>query len=216
LHHYINEENNPNQARHLLIQHNQNSRSKVQLFKNGLRELKELLKKRNIFRLSKANRFSCKLNSDKEGGKSIKKEFSKTNYEPSQELAHRKNDRDHSAFSTMKGEKLLEIYQEGKVRTGGGDEALSYLKRYLGVGLENTPFYGWAERKKIAEKNVHKSKPKYIASEEKRPNFRLQDHLKREVDLKKEIYLSFGNQKKEGNFPHNSRILAKIEANNAL
>lgn len=64
----------------MLKQHNQLSRSRVQLFKNDLRQLQELLKKRSVFRLTKANRLSCKVNNREDEGSSIKKDFSKTNY----------------------------------------------------------------------------------------------------------------------------------------
>lgn len=111
LHHYLNEEIDPHQAKVMLKQHNELSRSKVQLFKNDLRQLQELLKKRSVFRLTKANRLSCKVNNREEEGSSIKKDFSKTNYEPSCEQAHRRNEHDHSSLSALKGEKLLEVYQ---------------------------------------------------------------------------------------------------------
>lgn len=64
----------------MLKQHNELSRSRVQLFKNDLRHLQELLKKRSVFRLTKANRLSCKASNREDEGSSIKKDFSKTNY----------------------------------------------------------------------------------------------------------------------------------------
>lgn len=143
LQHYLEAENDPSEAKAQLQQHTQQARHKVHLFRNDLRQLQELLQRRNVFRL-RSGRRSCQLPTEQPRGKN---EFSKTSYEPTHEQTHRRNDRDHSAFAAVKGERMLEVFQEGRQR---GEEPLGHLKRFLGVGIESTPFFGWAERKRQA------------------------------------------------------------------
>ena len=50
-------------------------------------------------------------------------------------------DREHSAFSGLRGERITEIVQEGKTRGATGEEVALAVKRQLGIGLESTPFY---------------------------------------------------------------------------
>lgn len=157
-------------------------------FRNDLRQLQELLQRRNVFRL-KGGRRSCQLPQQQHSGK---KEFSKTSYEPSNEQPHKRNERDHSAFATLKGERLLEVYQEGKQR---GEEPLGHLKRFLGVGIESTPFFGWAEKKKQAERSLRKSKPR-PHPEGKQPQLKLHQQLQKDVEGHRDIYLSSGNPKR--------------------
>ena len=58
----------------------------------------------------------------------------------------------------MKGDKLLEAYQDVKSKGVGGEEACGVLKRQLGMGIENTPIQSWIERRNREEKVVAKSK----------------------------------------------------------
>lgn len=60
LEHYLDGENDPDEAKLMLQQHTQQARNKVVFFRNDLRQLQELLQRRNIFRL-KNDRNSCQL-----------------------------------------------------------------------------------------------------------------------------------------------------------
>jgi hypothetical protein len=194
LEHYLEGENDPVEAKSLLTQHTEHARSKVQFFRNDLRQLQELLQRRNVFRLKEGRR-SCQLPDQPQSR--AKNEFSKTSYEPSHDQPHRRNDRDHSAFTALKGERLLEVYQEGKQR---GEEPLGHLKRFLGVGIESTPFFGWAERHRVAEGSLRKGKPRLVV-EGKPRQLKLHEQLQREVAGRHEIYLASGNPKREGTPP---------------
>jgi hypothetical protein len=69
-------------------------------FRNDLRQLQELLQRRNVFRL-RGGRRSCQIPTQTQPVG--KKEFSKTSYEPSDQPHRSRNDRDHSAFTALKG-----------------------------------------------------------------------------------------------------------------
>ncbi len=100
LEHYLEEEEDPTEAKCLLAQHTQHARSKVLFFRNDLRQLQELLQRRNVFRLREGRR-SCQLPDQPQTR--AKNDFSKTSYEPCHDQPHRRNDRDHSAFTALKG-----------------------------------------------------------------------------------------------------------------
>ncbi len=89
---------------------------------------------------------------------------------------------------------MLEVYQEGRQR---GEEPLSHLKRFLGVGIESTPYFGWAERHRAAEGSLRKGKSR-PAAEGKSKQLRLHEQLQRELAGRHEIYLASGNPKREG------------------
>ena len=67
---------------------------------------------------------------------SPKKEISKTFYEHLDNSSKiEKDKREHSTFTGVKGDRLLEIVQEGRALGLGADEAVGLLKKQLGIGI---------------------------------------------------------------------------------
>lgn len=55
------------------------------------------------------------------------------------------------------------MYQENRMR-GTTEESMGNIKRELGIGIENTPFYAWIEGKSEGRKST---KPKFKKSASK-------------------------------------------------
>jgi hypothetical protein len=65
------------------------------------------------------------------------------------------------------------------------------------VGIESTPFFGWAERNKQAERSLRKTKPRLLV-ENRQPQLKLHQQLQKEAEGHRDIYLANGNPKREG------------------
>ena len=98
------------------------------------------MRKRNVIRVLRGREAGEEAEGErrKREKSAPKKEASRTTHDVERGP---KLDREHSAFSGLRGERITEIVQEGKTRGATGEEVALAVKRQLGIGLESTPFY---------------------------------------------------------------------------
>lgn len=122
----------------MLEKHLEKSRLKIKAHRNELKQLDQLVKKRNKIRLIKLKEQSDQKRTITADPlkQSPKKEISKTFYDHFDNSSKiEKEKREHSTFAGIRGDRVLDIVQESKAMGLATEEAVGFLKKQLKIGI---------------------------------------------------------------------------------